>query len=78
MERTITIPDSRVLNLIARKPGGTASKGAYGYKITLPSAWVYAMGLSPEDKACTVTFDGEKITIEKCINIVDNGTSKGL
>ena len=45
MERTITIPDSRVLNLIARKPGGTASKGAYGYKITLPSAWVYAMRL---------------------------------
>lgn len=73
-----TYPESRVLNLIARKPGGTASKGAYGYKITLPSAWVYAMGLSPEDKACMVTFDGEKITIEKCKNIVDNGISKGL
>lgn len=76
MERTVTIPDSRVLNLIARKPGGTASKGAYGYKITLPSAWVYAMGLSPDNKACKVTFDGEKITIEKCKNPVDNGSGK--
>lgn len=71
-----TYPESRVLNLIARKPGGNASKGAFGYKITVPTAWVTAMGLSPDDRACTVTFDGEKITITKCKKMVDTEAGK--
>lgn len=71
-----TYPESRVLNLIARKPGGNASKGAFGYKITIPTAWVTAMGLSPDDRACTVTFDGRCIIIEKCKKVVDSNSEK--
>lgn len=57
--------EKRQLNLIVQKPGGTAGKGAYSFKISLPSAWVYEMGFTTDEKAAIVEYDGEKITIKK-------------
>ena len=57
--------EDRQLNLIVQRPGGTAGKGAYSFKISLPSTWVYEMGLSADSRRCIVSFDGESITIKK-------------
>ena len=38
---------------------------AHSTKITLPKTWIDKMGITPEERVVTVTFDGEKITIAK-------------
>ena len=45
------------------KAGGTAGSGAKTYKLTLPSAWVSAIGLAEGDRQVILSFDGEAITI---------------
>lgn len=47
------------------KPGGNASKNAKNYRISIPSPWVQALGVTPEDKSVTIAFDGKRIVIEK-------------
>lgn len=47
------------------KPGGNASKNAKNYRISIPSPWMQALGITPEDKTVTLTFDGKRIVIEK-------------
>lgn len=47
------------------KAGGTASKNAVSPKLNIPMAWLKEMGINPEDKEITLTFDGKKIIIEK-------------
>lgn len=43
--------------------GGTAAKGAKTCKITLPTSWLTAMGISEEQRSVELAFDGEKITV---------------
>lgn len=69
-------PDTRVLKLIVRRPGGNASKGAFGYHINIPTAWVTAIGCGPGERDCKLTFDGEKIIIEKSKKAVDTESRK--
>ena len=57
--------EKRNLKVIFNRSGGTASKGGITSRITLPIAWVREMGLNPEDREITATYDGEKIIIEK-------------
>lgn len=52
-------------NIIMGKAGGTAGKNSVNYKISLPAEMVKAIGVTPEDKAVTVSFDNGKIIIEK-------------
>ena len=40
----------RKAKLIANKPGGTASKGSFTYKVTIPTSWVKDLGLGPEER----------------------------
>lgn len=47
------------------KPGGNASKNAKNYRISIPTPWIKALGITTEDKAVTMTFDGKQIVIEK-------------
>lgn len=47
------------------KAGGNASKNAVSPKLNLPIAWIREMGINPEDREITITFDGKKIIIEK-------------
>lgn len=45
--------------------GGTAGKSAKTYKLTLPSTWIAAMGITEDDREVELSFDGEKIAVER-------------
>lgn len=55
--------ETRLGKVIAGKAGGTAGSGSKSYKLSLPSAWVNAMGLAGECRRVVLSFDGEAITI---------------
>ena len=57
--------EKRTIKCIINKPGGTASAGAFTYRVTLPNLWVKAMGITKDDREMIVSFDGETITIKK-------------
>lgn len=59
----------RELNMIVRPAGGTAGKGSYSCKITIPSAWAWDMGFSVDNRAAVVEYDPER----KCIIIRKQG-----
>ena len=40
--------------------GGTAAKGAKTCKITLPTSWLTAMGISEDQRSVELSFDGDK------------------
>lgn len=55
--------ETRLGKVTASKVGGTAGRGSKTYKISLPSAWVAAMGLTGEDEHVVLTFDKETIIV---------------
>ena len=55
--------EMRLGKITVGKAGGTASSGSKTYKLTLPSAWVAAMGLAGEGGRVVLSFDGETITL---------------
>lgn len=55
--------ETRLGKITAGKACGTASSGSKTYKLTLPSAWVAAMGLAGEGGRVVLSFDGETIAI---------------
>ena len=55
--------ETRLGKITAGKAGGTASSGSKTYKLTLPSAWVAAMGLAGDGGRVVLSFDGETIII---------------
>ena len=57
--------ESRNCKITIGKPGGPASKGAKNYRLSLPTNWIKEMGITEEDRNVKITFDGNKITIEK-------------
>lgn len=57
--------ETRLCNVQIGKPGGNASKGAKNYRISIPSVWAQKLDITPEDKAVSLSFDGQKIVIEK-------------
>lgn len=57
--------ETRIAKVNINKKGGTASKNAVGYKITIPNAWIGEMGISENDRDVRLVFDGKIITIEK-------------
>ena len=54
--------ETRLGKVTASKAGGTAGSGSKTYKISLPSAWVKAMGLAENGGRVILSFDGEAIT----------------
>ncbi len=55
--------EMRLGKITASKAGGTAASGAKTYKLSLPSAWVAAMGLAGDGGRVVLSFDGEAITV---------------
>ena len=55
--------EQRLGNIISSKAGGTAGRGAKTYKLSLPTAWVQALGLAEEHRKVVLSFDGDAITI---------------
>ena len=43
--------------------GGTAAKGSRTCKVTLPTTWLEAMGISESQRELELSFDGEQITL---------------
>lgn len=48
-----------------RKAGGNASSEAKRYSIQIPTEWAKQMGIMEDSRKITLSFDGEKIIIEK-------------
>ena len=48
--------------------GGTASKDAKTCKVTLPTAWVEALGLKPENRSVELSFDGHTIILARPVS----------
>lgn len=57
--------EERILRCIVGKVGGNSGGNAVNYKISIPNAWANEMGITKEDRELKVTFDGEKIIIER-------------
>lgn len=57
--------EQRRARVMINKVGGNASKNAVGYKVSIPTVWASALQLTPESRGIIMTFDGEKIIIEK-------------
>lgn len=51
--------------ILFNKPGGTASKNAIMARLTLPSEFVKALGITPENKEVLISLVDDKIVIEK-------------
>lgn len=52
-------------NIIMGRAGGTAGKNSVNYKISLPAEMVKELGVTQEDKSVLVSFENNKIVIEK-------------
>ena len=55
--------ETRLGKITASKAGGTAASGSKTYKLSLPSTWVAAMGLTGGGGRVVLSFDGGAITI---------------
>jgi hypothetical protein len=45
--------------------GGTASKNASTYKISLPTTWANELKITPENREVLMSFEGENIIISR-------------
>lgn len=63
--------ESRKAKINVSAAGGTAGKGAKTYKVSLPTSWVEAMGLSMEQREVELSFDGEQIILTKHLPMQD-------
>ena len=57
----VIVMERRIAKLIVGKAGGTAGKDSKTYKVSVPSKWVAALGLT--DSKMEIAFDGERIII---------------
>lgn len=57
--------EERKAKILFNKSGGTAGKGGITNRITLPTKWIKEMGLTEDNREVFISFDGEKITIQK-------------
>ena len=42
--------EKRTLKILISKPAGTAGENSIGYKISLPTSWIDAMGITLDDQ----------------------------
>lgn len=57
--------EQRTARVIINKSGGNASKGAFNAKLSLPIVWVRDMGIDIDNREVKITYDGNKIIIER-------------
>lgn len=55
--------ERRMTKVNISSAGGSASKGSKTCKVTLPTAWVDAMGVTAQRRELELTFDGTKIIL---------------
>ena len=54
-----------VKKIIINKPGGTASKNAVMYRLTIPSEMAALLGITPDDRSVELEMVGDMLTIRK-------------
>lgn len=57
--------ETREVNMMITTSGGNASPTAKNYRLSIPSAWAQTLGITSDDRALTISFDGEQIVIKK-------------
>lgn len=57
--------EKRMAKINISAAGGTAAKGAKTCKVTLPTAWMDALGIDSQNREIELSFDGAKITISR-------------
>lgn len=57
--------EQRTAKINISSAGGTASSGAKTCKVTLPTTWLEAMGISEKHREVELTFDGAAITLSR-------------
>lgn len=57
--------EKRLAKINISAAGGTAAKGAKTCKVTLPTAWMEAMGLNLEWREVELSFDGNRIILTR-------------
>lgn len=57
--------DFRQLKVMFNKSGGTAGKGAYSPKISVPKVWLDDMNITLDEREVNVIYENKKIIIEK-------------
>lgn len=55
----------KTVKVIFNRSGGTAGSGGITNRITIPTTWVREMGITEEQREVNISFEGEKIIIEK-------------
>lgn len=61
--------EKRLARINSSAAGGTAGTGAKTHKVTLPSRWLQAMGITDENQEVELAFDGQQITITRVVTI---------
>ena len=61
--------EKRNANLIVTSSGGSASKNAETFRVTLPNTWISELGLDSDNRSLELRFDGESIIITKRADI---------
>ncbi len=72
--------ERRIAKVNISSAGGTASKDSKTCKVTLPTTWVDAMGVTAQRRELELTFDGTKIILSGHLNgpaFVDQQLAKG-
>lgn len=57
--------EERNANIIFGKAGGNASRNSYTCKLSIPKAWVDRMGVRPDSREVTLSFDGDMVTVRR-------------
>ena len=61
--------ERRLARINSSTAGGTAGVGAKTHKVTLPSRWLQAMGITDENREVELAFDGHQIVITRVVSI---------
>lgn len=61
--------ERRLARINSSAAGGTAGAGAKTHKVTLPSRWLRAMGITDEEREVELAFDQNRIVITKVVTI---------
>lgn len=70
--------EKRMAKINISAAGGTAAKGAKTCKVTLPTAWVDALGIDDERREVELSFDGAKITLSRRLSTQEFVSQKRL
>ena len=61
--------EKRTGRVIVQTPGGTAAKGSYTYKLSIPSSWIKEMGITGDEREVDLSFDGTTIRVSKKLSL---------